>query len=196
MIIPRSAECDVTGLEAMLQSLYDMNEITNTMYISYHAGLCARIGRPCPWETNMRKIGPYWFGGNLIIFIPRFIITGILVDDVYSSKCQARLITSLVVELYLVCVAFVDFCWRSYKYSTIVHTLMANAWFLDHIGVLINALFLNYSLFPDHFIVPRSSWVLDQFVFSGLMLGFSTHIYVCFLYTIIIFVYGPQVRVY
>jgi len=178
MIIPWSAECDVTGLEAMLQSLCDMYEMTNAVYISYHAGLCARIGGPCPWETNMQKIGPYWFSGNLIIFIPQFIITGILVDDVYSSKCWAQLITSLVVELYLVCVAFVDFCWWSYKYSTIVHTLIANALFLDHIGVSINALFLNHSLSPYHFIVLWSSWVLNQFVFSRLILGFLTHIYV------------------
>ena len=41
------------------------------------------------------------------------------------------------------------YLWWSYKYSHIVHTLLASARFLDHISVLIKAWFLDHWLFPS-----------------------------------------------
>jgi len=126
--------------------------VWNTVYITYHAGLCARIRWPCPWKTNMRKTGPHWYGDNLIID-PRFIISGTLwfkalrtVDSISGSGvmlslCSIRWLFLAILPIFKHCPYFDSQC-----------SVPVSHWCLDQCMV-------SQSLIvPDHLIVARSSW--------------------------------------
>jgi len=161
-------DCQQSGLEATLQSLCDMHEMKNTMYITYNTGLCAKIRWPCPWKTKLDLT-------DMVETCPRFIISGALwfkvlstVDSISGSGIMFSLcsIRWAILQIFKHCPYFDGQC-----------SVPGSHWCLNH------------WLFPDHL---ESSINSD----SGLMAWLLNHIYVCFLYTIIIFVGGPQVRVY
>ena len=87
-----------------------------------------------------------------------------LIVQCAEDGCLIIIDPSVAVKLCLLCAAFVDYRWWSYKYSHIVHTLLAGARFLDHINISINDCSHHSTRSIYRFLI--NAWCLDHcFIF-------------------------------